>query len=104
MLLTDLVKRKEYDYPDEIHFDSLSNQDKLNYPINKLYVCENIDENKLLERIRLHAIDFKYKSVEKLYLIAVAFGSLRDLANFDSEVDFGKIFDIEDSKHVKHIF
>ena len=47
MLISDLLKRKEYNYPDEINFDSLSNQDKLNYPVNKFFVGENVDEYKL---------------------------------------------------------
>lgn len=104
MLFSDLIKRQEYNYPDEINFDSLSNQHKLNYPVNKFFVCENIDEHKLLEQIKLHAIDFKYKSIERLYLVVVAFHSLYDFENFNNKITFDKIFDIVDSKNIKCIF
>ena len=113
--LTDLVKRQEYKYLDEINFDSLYNQDKLNYLVNKYFVFENINEAKLLEQIKLHAVDFKYKTIEKLYFVFVSFHSLYDFKNFNSvsvhlndyqhsfEDSFIKSFDVKDSKNIKYI-
>ena len=103
MLISDLVKRKEYNYSDEINFDSLSNQDKLNYPVNKFFVSENVDEYELFNQIKNHAVDFRIKSVKNLYLIFVSFHCLDDYENFDDEINFDKCFDIEDSKNIKYI-
>jgi hypothetical protein len=97
-----LVKRQEYNYSDEIMFNSRSNKDKVNYPVNNFFVFENIDANKLLQQIELHAIDFKCKTVEKLIIIFVSFHSLYDFENFNNEIIFDKSFDIIDSKNIQY--
>jgi hypothetical protein len=101
MILSNLVKRQEFNYPNEINFDSISNQHKLNYPVNKFIVSENINEFQLREQIKLHAVDYSYKSVDKLYLICIAFHSLDDFQNFNNSFTFDKCFDIN-STDVKH--
>ena len=104
MPITDLIKRQEYNYPDEIHFNSnsLSNKLKVNYPVNKFFVFENIDQNKLLQQMNLHAIDFKSKTIEKLTIIFISFHSLYDFENFKNEIIFDKSFDISDSKEIQY--
>lgn len=95
MLLKDLIKRKEHKYVDEIYFDSLSTRKFLiNYPLIKFFVSDNIDENKLVEQIKLHAIDFMYRSFDKLYLVCVAFHSVSDFENFNDELKVSNNFDI----------
>ena len=103
MLLSDLLKRKEYNYPDEINFDSLSNQHQLNYPVNKFFVSENVDICKLNEQIKNHAVDFRFKSIKNLYLIFLSFHCKDDYEKFDNEINFHKCFHIDDSKDIQHI-
>lgn len=97
MLLGDLVKRKHYGYNENEHFDALSSRNKLKYPITKFLVCGNIDESNLDEQIKLHAIDYRYKSVQTLYLICVSFQTVDDYEAFD--VPFDACYEI-DSKSV----
>lgn len=103
MLLQDLLKRNEYNYLDSINFDSLSNQNLLNYPLTKLFVCENVDEEKLKEQIKQYAVDYKYKQVGNLYFVCVSFHTLDDCNNFNNVMNFEHNFDIQDSKNVKYI-
>ena len=105
MLLSDLIKRKEYNYPDDINFDSLSNQYQLHYPVNKFFVGQHVDEQNLLKQIKNYAIDYKFKSVKNLYLICVSFHCLDDFEAFDDEINNMNLtkFDIEDSKDIAFI-
>ena len=106
MSITQLKKRQFHQYQNDINFDSISNFEKINYPINKFIVCKKMETNMklLLEQIILNALDYIIKSVDDLILLAVSFHELSDYQHFIDIMEFTSVFNLNSSISVKYLF
>lgn len=100
LTITELEKRRQYNYDSSMNLDSMTNRQNINYPVNKLFLNDNMDVEKLREQIKKYCLDYFIKTSSNITLLGLCFENEEDYNELNKAMNFQKVNNLNNTNQL----